>query len=75
MALVVTKAFKCVCERINLVAYESNYGDSLNYNCPECGQYYKKAHRIEESQIIWESLVDAPCFYCKKPDADCICGY
>ncbi|MGH9553721.1 MAG: hypothetical protein ACRD3W_30355 [Terriglobales bacterium] len=49
----VTVSFRCDgCGLIQAVTYETNYGDSLDHHCPDCGRYYKKSHRIDESQIL-----------------------
>lgn len=53
--LKVTLTFECSCGGLHQVTYDSNNGDNLDYR-PECGAYYKKAHRIHERTIVKEIL-------------------
>lgn len=55
--LIVKTTFKCRCGKIQTVMYESNHQDNLNYHC-SCGEYYKKAIRIDETQILVRSVFE-----------------
>lgn len=44
--------FRCVCGKEHNVEYSYGHGDSFDFHCDQCGKYYKKTVRIEESQWI-----------------------
>lgn len=63
--------FRCTCGKQCEVSYQAwTCGDNLDYWCPVCGAYYKKACRIKDEQTLmsmyaygpfsWTGPIEAP---------------
>lgn len=75
--LLIELTFECdQCGKRQVVMYDCNYGDSLDYTC-ECGRYYKKSARIEDGDRLHQNLISL-CAHCLCADDGavkcCECG-